>query len=249
MKKTIICLAGRKRTGKETVYKILYPNVLKPEEFQFATPLKRFCIDVLGLTHQQCYGNDAERESLTKYQWKDIASHICNKYGKNLDDYLTARDVLQVVGTDLMREQFYRNVWAEAGVREAINSKATTCVYTDTRFINEIEAIINLSYQNDFAPPLICRLFRQTGLQDPHSSESSLDSQDLYPNQRGICEVDYSHLEDLGYQQVLPNLWQGDRSYTYYDYLIDNNFSLENLKKAVTLMLNTHGIYHELNLS
>jgi len=250
MRQTIICLAGRKRTGKESIFKLLYQHVVDPHEFQFATPLKKHCIDVLGLTHAQCYGNDADRESLTRYKWGDIAPHIKEKYKKNPDDYLTARDVLQVVGTDLMRDQFCRNIWAEAGVRDVVG-KATTCVYTDTRFPNEIDAIVNLSTQNAFGPPLLCRLYRETGLTDPHSSESSLDSQDFRPNQRSITADDYATLTKAGYQQVRTNLWKGDRhaNKTYYDFLIDNNSTLENLKNAVIFMLSSHGLYHEINLS
>jgi hypothetical protein len=247
---TLIALCGRKRTGKESVYKLMYQHVVDPKEFQFATPLKKYCIDVLGLTHEQCYGNDAARESLTRYTWNEIAEHIRVKYKKNPEDRLTARDVLQIVGTDLMREQFHRNIWAEAGVRDAVG-KAATCVYTDTRFINEVQAIVDLSEQNAFGPPLISRLYRETGLVDPHTSESALDSQDIRPNQRSITPGDHPHLIQRGYTQVLSNLWQGDRrnNKTYYDFLIDNNSTLENLKNAVIFMLNSHGLYHEINLS
>ena len=250
MQQTLIALCGRKRTGKESVYKLMYQHVVDPKEFQFATPLKKYCIDVLGLTHEQCYGNDAARESLTRYTWNEIAEHIRVKYKKNPEDRLTARDVLQIVGTDLMREQFHRHIWAEAGVRDAVG-KAATCVYTDTRFINEVQAIVDLSEQNAFGPPLISRLYRETGLVDPHTSESALDSQDIRPNQRSITPGDHPHLIQRGYTQVLSNLWQGDRrnNKTYYDFLIDNNSTLENLKNAVIFMLNSHGLYHEINLS
>jgi hypothetical protein len=213
---TLIALCGRKRTGKESVYKLMYQHVVDPKEFQFATPLKKYCIDVLGLTHEQCYGNDAARESLTRYTWNEIAEHIRVKYKKNPEDRLTARDVLQIVGTDLMR--------------------------------NEVQAIVDLSEQNAFGPPLISRLYRETGLVDPHTSESALDSQDIRPNQRSITPGDHPHLIQRGYTQVLSNLWQGDRrnNKTYYDFLIDNNSTLENLKNAVIFMLNSHGLYHEI---
>lgn len=248
MNQTIICLAGRKRTGKESVYKLLYSHVEDPKEFQFATPLKKFCMETLGLTHAQCHGSDTDRESLTKYKWSYVAEYIREKYKKNPDDYMTARDVLQVVGTDLIRNGFYMDTWAEAGVRHAVG-KAHTCVYTDTRFLNEIEAINQISRQNAFGAPLICRLYRNTGLVDMHGSECALDSQDLRSNQRSIEPEDEPKLIALGYQKLLPNLWHGAKSNTFYDFLIDNNSTLENLKNAVTLMLQTHGLYREVSLS
>lgn len=247
MKQTIICLAGRKRSGKESVFKLMYPYVANPREFQFAEPLKKFCIDTLGLTREQCYGGDSDRESPTKYKWGFVSKEIRERYGKQAEEVMTARDVLQVVGTDLVRDQFYVNTWAEAGVRNTIG-KATTCIFSDTRFPNEIEAIFSLSQEYLYNRPVICRLYRETGLVDLHKSESALDIYDVRPNQRCILGSDHHQLISDGYRLVMPNLWEA-ANVSFYDFLIDNNSTLENLKNAVAYILKSRQLLQDVSLS
>lgn len=253
MSKILIALAGRKRTGKETVYKLMYSYLNRPAEFQFATPLKKFCIDVLGLTWEQCYGPDAARESPTQYRWGWVNKDIREFYKKQSDDVMTARDVLQVVGTDLMREQFYKDIWAEAGVRAAINSDAISCIFSDTRFTNEIRAIREMSSKLNYHKPLIIRLYRETQLIDSHKSECALDVHDVVSNQRRIADDMKDILEMTGYQKITPTLWKGGKcsfsDHSYYDYLIDNNFTVESLRENITLILKETGLYQEPSLS
>ena len=59
--------------------------------YSFADPLKKnICIDILGLTYEQCYGTDAEKNQVT---------HIVYNEG-----FLTGREVMQYVGTDIFRK-------------------------------------------------------------------------------------------------------------------------------------------------
>lgn len=243
--KLIILLCGRKRSGKETSFKIMYPYLDTPEEFQFATPLKKFCMENLGLTWEQCYGSSEHRESLTKYSWKDIAPAICQKYDKNPDDCLTAREVLQVIGTDLMRDQFYREIWAEAGIRLGLASKAISCVYSDVRFPNEIEA----SYRSKVRTIPI-RLYRDTGLEDSHDSEKSLDEFDLIPNQRRVSSLDRAALEQRGFvPDSVPNLWVRVSGSNLFKYLVDNNSDFTSLQNCMQKILKLENLLKEPNLS
>lgn len=246
--RTVISLCGRKRTGKESAYKVILPYVDRPQEFQFATPLKKFCIEVLGLTHDQCYGSSEHRESLTKYVWGDLASHIQEKWEKNPADIMTARDVLQVVGTDLMRQGFNTDVWAEGGIREALRSSANTCCFTDSRFPNEVRISREAQKMDaSFGNSILIRLYRETGLTDSHNSETALDCYDLFPCQRAlnITLDEENQLLDMGYQRINPTLFKSIRSDTIYDYLIDNNGSLQQLRKNMIFILKEKGIYQE----
>ena len=243
--RTVISLCGRKRTGTESAFKCIQQYVKRPEEFQFATPLKKFCIDVLGLTQDQCYGPSEYRESPTKYVWGGINPLIREKYGRDPDEVMTARDILQVVGTDLMRQQFYTNVWAEGGIREALRSSATTCIYSDTRFPNEIEVTKSTSNMDPtFGGSILIRLYRKTGLVDSHESETALDVYDINPNQRSIEPKDHPVLLGMGYKKLSDSLWRGNSTLTY-DYLIDNNHTLDVLRHNMLHILKEHGIYTE----
>jgi hypothetical protein len=260
--RVIISLCGRKRSGKESAYRALLPYVKRPEEFQFATPLKKFCIEVLGLTHDQCYGPSEARESATKYFWRDINPEIMKKYGKNPDNAMTARDVLQVFGTDLMRNQFYEGIWAEGGVRAAIQSTATTGVFTDCRFSDEVKACRSSVNNSDFRSSVIVRLYRETGLFDEHQSETSLDHLDIASGQRklytfalsaaGGMEACRQALYEKGYQPCTETMWKRRPELKQdpgFDYLVDNNYTLETLRNNMTTILKLEGLYCEPTLS
>lgn len=47
--------------------------------FSMAGPLKKVCVEVMGLRPEQVYGTDAEKNSLTRYRWEDLPhyTNIC----------------------------------------------------------------------------------------------------------------------------------------------------------------------------
>jgi len=246
LSRTIINLLGRKRTGKETAFKLIYSHLNGPVEFQFATPLKKFCIEVLGLRWEHCYGSDAERESPTKYTWSWVSSEIREKYKKHPTDVMTARQVLQIVGTDLLRDQFYRDVWAEAGIRAAVDSRAATCVLTDGRFANEVDASRRVHEMDpSFNKVIAIRLYRLTGLTDAHESEVALDAKDAEPYQRELHSRHHAKLLDMGYRQVTLQLWERADPHAYFDYLLDNNNNVEVLKTNLFYILGQEKIMQE----
>lgn len=231
--RNLILLCGRKRTGKGSVFNIVNASVPNAGEFFFAKPIKDFCINALGLTHDQMYGPSEQRESPTRYKWGWVSDDIRDRYNKQPDDFLTAREVLQVVGTDVMRDHFYQRVWADAGIFEAIKSPAQTCIFTDVRMQNEIQAgqdVVKLS--PDFEKPLIIRLYRETGLVDSHRSETELDLYDAVPNQRSIKQgVPY------GFEQITPQLFARVKDTgNPFDFVLDNNDGLDTLEANVRVL-------------
>lgn len=221
----------------------MYPYLDSPEEFQFATPLKKFCMEVLGLTHEQCYGSDIARESLTKYQWKDIAPAI--RQDRNPEEFLTARQVLQIVGTNLLREQFYKKIWSEAAVRVAVASKSQSCVLTDCRFVDEVEAA-----QSSGHKVITVRLYRETGLEDSHASEKDFDCFDAYPNQRKIRAQDEEKLYRMGFEKgSTSGLWVRVTGSNIFKYLVDNNSDFFALQQCVLTILKIENLLKEPNLS
>ena len=105
----IIAFAGRKQSGKTTacefVQNIFAQMVQKNSSiYNFADPLKKMCIEIFGLTHDQCYGSDDNKNELVNCLWPDT--------GKEM----TAREVMQYVGTNVFRKMQH-NVWADATIR------------------------------------------------------------------------------------------------------------------------------------
>lgn len=156
--KTIIAFAGRKQSGKTTCSEFV-ANVFEgsglgtSKVYNFADPLKKdICINILGLTYDQCYGSDDKKNELVNCYWD-------NKQ-------LTAREVMQFIGTDIFRKM-QNNVWAEATINKIASENFNLALIADCRFPNEVEAVKN-------SGGLVIKLTRNPFNSD-HSSETALD--------------------------------------------------------------------------
>lgn len=156
----IIAFAGRKQSGKTTCSEYITSlcGHLQTKIYNFADPLKQdICINILGLSHEQCYGSDLDKNTLTHIQW---GGH-----------YLTAREVMQVVGTDILRTM-YNNVWVNATINKIMREHLDWAIIADCRFPNEVESIKS-------AGGLVIKLNRNPYNSD-HASEIALDANN-YP--------------------------------------------------------------------
>jgi hypothetical protein len=65
----IIAFSGRKQSGKTTSSEFVssfFNNSFNVKIYNFADPLKKdICMNILGLTHNQCYGEDIYKNTLT----------------------------------------------------------------------------------------------------------------------------------------------------------------------------------------
>lgn len=103
--------------------------------YSFADMLKRnVCMNVLGLTYEQCYGTDADKETVTHLCWENMPENQ-GKHG-----FMTAREVMQFVGTDLFRKM-YGNVWVDATIRQIKKDKPVIAIAGDCRFPNEVDGV------------------------------------------------------------------------------------------------------------
>lgn len=173
----IIGLSGKKGSGKTSIARFLRDNavqlfghdavVIKP----LAEPLKRLCIDILGLRPEQVYGTDEEKNTLTRYRWQDLPHFIEIFYRNNGNvptGYMTAREVVQEVGTGIFR-RMYSSVWTEACINGIKQSGADIGIIDDVRFPNEVDAV-----QNEGG--LVFRLPKDiSNGADLHASENSLN--------------------------------------------------------------------------
>lgn len=169
----IIAFAGRKQSGKTTSARFIaneFAGGLLGEAkiYNFADPLKTdVCMNILGLTFEQCYGTDKQKNELVNCYWKDRQ--------------LTAREVMQLVGTDMFRK-LQHNVWADATIIKIKKEKPDLALIADCRFANEVDVVKK-------AGGIVIKLNRNPFNSD-HDSETALDA-DRY---------DYSNF-DL----VIPN--------------------------------------------
>lgn len=131
----IIALSGRKQSGKSTgaeyIQSVIEHNLLpiKYKIYSFADPLKiDICMNILGLTHNQCYGSDDDKNTLTNLEWNE--------------KQLTAREAMEIIGTDIFRS-LKNNVWVDATINKINRENLDLAIIPDCRFPNEVEAILS----------------------------------------------------------------------------------------------------------
>jgi hypothetical protein len=152
----IIAFAGRKQSGKTTSCEFiqsLLPNQ-ETKIYNFADPLKQLCINILGLTEEQCYGTDENKNETVDCYWPGT------------DAQMTAREVLQYVGTDVFR-RMQNHVWSSATIRLIEKEKPKLAMIADCRFPNEVDAVKK-------AGGMVIKLNRNL-YESTHESETALD--------------------------------------------------------------------------
>lgn len=172
------------------------------EIYSFGDTLKECCMYTLGLTYEQCYGTDEQKNTFTKYLWNNLPINIRKKYAlefnveekenHTIDDsgqfgftnkveiktarprggHMTAREVMQIFGTEICREMFHDDIWVDATFKKINRDKVEVAIIADVRFPSEINAIKELP---DYK---LVRLSRKYDVADEHSSETSLDNFD-----------------------------------------------------------------------
>lgn len=177
-------LMGKKEYGGifDTTWSELETDYVKKQVFQqlgiackiytFADVLKKdICINILGLSQEQCYGTDDDKNSITDIKWQNLPGYKEEwELAKDYDPsgFMTARQVLQFVGTDMFRK-FKPNVWVDATLKKINKEQPQIAIITDCRFPNEVESITEHGGYT-------IRLTRNPFNSD-HISESILDEQ------------------------------------------------------------------------
>ena len=186
--------------------------------YSFADPLKQLCIQILGLSYEQCYGTNEQKNSLTHLRWEKMpdvltpnkVSSMAEKSRTSLnvahaiypevvdpggphngvwksifdDDgfvthehgFMTAREVLQYVGTNIFRKM-YKSSWVDATIQnEVCIEESELSIIDDTRFPDEIENIQKIGGK-------VIRFLRAPYSEDEHESEKVLDPENFDHNQ------------------------------------------------------------------
>lgn len=144
----------------EYAHKELWPYI---KIYHFADPLKEMVINLFGLTYQQVYGTDDDKNTLTNLLWENMPERPENKSGP-----MTARDLLQHFGTNIVRKM-YNNSWVNATINRIINEDSEISIIPDVRFPNEIKAIKDNG-------GIVIRLTRDLH-HSLHDSEKALDKE------------------------------------------------------------------------
>ena len=206
MKTKIIIVTGKAQSGKSSACDDIrtYLKGVRSSSriYAFADKLKDVCTQLFGLTHSQCWGENSDKDSPTKFKWSDlpIGSQQLAKIMLDIsstnksisqNDYMTAREVMQVWGTDIFRS-FYSNCFVNATINQIKEEAFDYALICDARFPNELDAFIDMD-------PIVLRLTRKV-TDFTHSSETKLSSYNWnkFKNYRLIDNSDMT-IEDKNY--------------------------------------------------
>jgi len=162
--------------------------------FSFADPLKIIGIQLFGLTEEQCYGTNEQKDSPINIKWENVP------LGKG-EGFMTAREFLQHFGTEICRK-IRSNIWVDSCVKRIEQSGTELAIVPDIRFPNEVKAIQK-------AGGKVIRLTRKPH-EDEHDSENALNDYDgfdhILDNQDlNIDETNRALLEILkGWEWIIP---------------------------------------------
>jgi hypothetical protein len=141
----IIAFSGRKQSGKSTSGEYIIDYIKRNDIpityklYSFADPLKQdICINLLGLTYEQCYGTDEEKNSLTSLKWEDMPGYSLTW---NVSGPMTARQVMEFVGTGIFRKM-YNNIWVDATMLKIQKENFDLAILLDNRFPNEVDSVL-----------------------------------------------------------------------------------------------------------
>jgi hypothetical protein len=165
------------------------------KQYSFADLLKEMCIVILGLHPDQCYGSDAHKNTNTDYKWGDMLGLVDKELQTDKD--MTAREVLQYVGTNIFR-RMYNNVWVDATIRRIEQENTELAVITDCRFPNEVEGVQK-------AGGKVVKLTRNPSPEDSHASETALDK-DQYDWSKFDAVIDNAEMTISEQNEALYNV-------------------------------------------
>jgi len=182
----LIAFSGRKQSGKTTSGEYLQSKILgkNVKLYSFADRLKKdICMSILGLTYDQCYGTDDQKNTITDITWNG--------------NRLTAREVMETVGTDIFRN-LKRDVWTASTINLIKKDNPDIAIIMDCRFPDEVDAIKN---ENGFVARLTRDIFKANNF-----IENALDK-DKYNWANFDTVIDNSNISKIEKELILDDIF------------------------------------------
>lgn len=131
------------------------------KKYALADRLKDICINVMGLDKKLVYGDDRQKNKLTKYKWENMPGVIVYAEDYEYDEifgvldsyglankftfhqgtgFMTVREVLQYVGTEVFR-MMNPDIWVDSVMSKIEKDNPKLALISDVRFENEIGLI------------------------------------------------------------------------------------------------------------
>jgi hypothetical protein len=180
--------------------------------YNFADPLKRMCMGLFGLTREQCYGTDEEKNSLTDILWDDIPIVLTGGKFQTFDGSksnsgpMTAREFMQTFGTNICR-RIKNDIWVSLCINQIKDQNPNLALIGDCRFKNEIDIVHE-------AGGRVIYFTRNSETSDGHDSEKASEYKEHYDciidnTNIGVEEQNKLVLEQIQAWGILPKYIEG----------------------------------------
>lgn len=150
------------------------------KNYSFADNLKQTVMGVYGLTREQCYGTNAQKDAPTHIQWggffKILPAKVVKKLkedGIKAEDYMSTRQILQYFGTEVCRA-VWDDCWSSSCINQIVEEDIPLAIISDCRFLNEIEFSKKVAAEKNIDLRSI-RFTKKLEGQEVHKSETDLD--------------------------------------------------------------------------
>lgn len=205
----IIGVCGFIGTGKDTVADYLV-NIHQYKRESFANSLKDAVANIFNWDREMLEGRTKSSRI-----WRDKEDKWwADRLGR---PGFTPRIALQLLGTDVLRDHFSKDIWI-ASLENKLRNSEDDIVITDCRFPNEIKAIKNLG-------GIVVRVMRgpiPTWEQDAINVNRGPDGNVMWTTAVGRMQKTGIHSSEWA--------WLG----TNFDVLLDNNGSMDLLYQQIT---------------
>jgi hypothetical protein len=172
--------------------------------YNFADPLKRMCMGLFGLTREQCYGTEEQKNSDTDILWWNMPGYSGIQ---NFDERkMTAREFMQTFGTDICRK-IKDDVWVSLCIKQIKEENPNLALIGDCRFKNEIDIVHE-------AGGKVIYFTRNSESSDGHDSEKASEYKEHYDciidnTNIGVEEQNKLVLEQIQAWGILPKYIEG----------------------------------------
>ncbi len=186
---SIIAIAGKIGSGKNTVGDIIQKICLTNEgptfeQKSFAGKLKQIASLLTGIDVEM-FEDQEFKKTLLGPEWGTVSTNPLNAIPVFGDvrflHLMSARELLQKLGTEAMRDGLHENVWVNALFSDV--SSEDNIIITDVRFPNELEAV---QERGGITIRVVRPVEKSKTTARLHPSETSLDS----------AEFDYEIIND-----------------------------------------------------
>ena len=210
--RNVIGICGLIGSGKGTVADHLVKNDYK--KISFADKLKDGVSTIFGWDRLLLEGDTRESR-----EWREVPDEF---WTKELGKDITPRLVLQLFGTDCMRNGFDDNIWVNLVKKEILDNPQQNYVIPDVRFPNEINAVKDLNGE--------VWQVRRGELPLWWATAKNV-------NQNWDTCKDTNHSMKVIFSEVHQSEWRWVDDDNKFDRIIENNATIENLIEHITSVI------------